>query len=49
MARPEDVADACLLLASPRARYISGAELHVDGGGEVPGWLTAIEALGNGE
>jgi hypothetical protein len=45
MARPEDVADACLLLASPRARYISGADLHVDGGGEVPGWLTAIESL----
>lgn len=45
MARPEDVADACLLLASPHAHYISGAELHVDGGGEVPGWMTAIQAL----
>ncbi|HEY2478643.1 MAG TPA: SDR family oxidoreductase [Solirubrobacterales bacterium] len=47
MARPEDVADACVLLASPRARYVSGAELHVDGGGETPGWLTAIQALGD--
>ena len=46
-ARPEDVADACLLLASPRAAYISGAELHVDGGGETPGWLVAIESLGD--
>jgi NAD(P)-dependent dehydrogenase (short-subunit alcohol dehydrogenase family) len=44
-ARPEDVADACVLIASPRAAYISGAELHVDGGGETPGWLKAIEAL----
>jgi len=44
-ARPEDVAAACVLIASPRAAYISGAELHVDGGGETPGWLKAIEAL----
>jgi NAD(P)-dependent dehydrogenase (short-subunit alcohol dehydrogenase family) len=44
-ARPEDVADACVLVASPRAAYVSGAELHVDGGGEVPGWQVAIKAL----
>jgi NAD(P)-dependent dehydrogenase (short-subunit alcohol dehydrogenase family) len=44
-ARPEDVADACVLVASPRAAYVSGAELHVDGGGEVPGWQVAIRGL----
>jgi NAD(P)-dependent dehydrogenase (short-subunit alcohol dehydrogenase family) len=44
-ARPDDVAAACVLLASPAAGYVSGAELFVDGGGETPGWLTAIEAL----
>lgn len=44
-ARPEDVAAACVLLASPTAHYISGADLFVDGAGETPGWLTAIEAL----
>jgi NAD(P)-dependent dehydrogenase (short-subunit alcohol dehydrogenase family) len=43
MARPEDVAQACLLLASPLAAFISGAELRVDGGGERPGWLVAVE------
>jgi NAD(P)-dependent dehydrogenase (short-subunit alcohol dehydrogenase family) len=37
MAAPGDIADACLLLASPLAGYVSGAELRVDGGGEVPG------------
>jgi NAD(P)-dependent dehydrogenase (short-subunit alcohol dehydrogenase family) len=42
MARPEDVADACLLLASPLAGYVSGAELRVDGGGEVPGRLAVM-------
>jgi NAD(P)-dependent dehydrogenase (short-subunit alcohol dehydrogenase family) len=36
MAVPGDIADACLLLASPLAGYVSGAELRVDGGGEVP-------------
>ena len=37
MAVPDDIANACLLLASPLAGYVSGAELRVDGGGEVPG------------
>lgn len=36
MARPDDVASACLYLASPMAGYVSGADLGVEGGGELP-------------
>jgi NAD(P)-dependent dehydrogenase (short-subunit alcohol dehydrogenase family) len=36
MATPADIAGACLLLASPDAAYVTGAELRVDGGGELP-------------
>lgn len=36
MARPEDIASACLYLASPLAAYVSGADLGVEGGGEFP-------------
>lgn len=36
LAVPEDVAKACLFLASPHSAYITGASLAVHGGGEVP-------------
>ncbi len=32
LGQPDDVADACLFLASPAARFITGATLVVDGG-----------------
>ncbi|MEV6599969.1 SDR family oxidoreductase [Actinoplanes sp. NPDC051346] len=38
-ALPAEVADACLLLASPLAGYVSGATLAVHGGGEWPAYL----------
>lgn len=41
MATPADIADACLLLASPLAAYISGANLVVDGGGQRPAFTYA--------
>jgi NAD(P)-dependent dehydrogenase (short-subunit alcohol dehydrogenase family) len=39
MATPDDVAGACLFLASPAAAYISGACLTLHGGGESPAFL----------
>src|SRR5262249_15247565 len=41
MASPDDVADACLYLASPLAAYVTGAALAVHGGGERPAYLAA--------
>jgi NAD(P)-dependent dehydrogenase (short-subunit alcohol dehydrogenase family) len=41
LSEPEDIADACLFLASPLARYVSGANLLVHGGGEQPAFLAA--------
>jgi NAD(P)-dependent dehydrogenase (short-subunit alcohol dehydrogenase family) len=37
MAEPADVADVCVFLASPLARYVTGAQVLVHGGGERPG------------
>jgi NAD(P)-dependent dehydrogenase (short-subunit alcohol dehydrogenase family) len=41
LATPDDVADACLFLASPLAGYVSGAALALHGGGEWPAYLAA--------
>ncbi len=41
MGLPEDVADVCLFLASPLARWMTGANIKVHGGGEKPAYLGA--------
>ena len=46
LGEPQDIADACLFLASPLARYISGASLVVHGGGERPAYLGAAKKSG---
>ena len=47
MGTAEDIANACLYLASDAAAYVSGASLEVFGGGEPPSFLTfAQDALG---
>jgi NAD(P)-dependent dehydrogenase (short-subunit alcohol dehydrogenase family) len=38
---PTDIGNACLFLASPLASYITGANLVVHGGGELPAFLGA--------
>ena len=43
MGEPDDVADVCLFLASPLARYISGSNVVAHGGGERPAYLHAAQ------
>jgi NAD(P)-dependent dehydrogenase (short-subunit alcohol dehydrogenase family) len=43
MAAPADVASACLFLASPLASYVTGADLAVHGGGEIPARFLAAQ------
>jgi NAD(P)-dependent dehydrogenase (short-subunit alcohol dehydrogenase family) len=43
LGEPQDIADACLFLASPLAAYVSGASLVVHGGGERPAYLGAAQ------
>lgn len=42
LAEPADVAAACLFLSRPEAAFITGADLVVDGGGEVPAFHTVL-------
>lgn len=42
MGEPDDVASACLFLASPAASFITGANLVVHGGGERPPYIEAV-------
>lgn len=43
MAEPDDIANACIFLASPEASYASGCNLLINGGGEMPAFLNASE------
>jgi len=49
LAEPEDAAAACLFLASPLARYVSGAQLAVHGGGEWPVFLYLAKSAREGQ
>ena len=42
MGAPDDIASACLFLASPAASFVTGANLVVHGGGERPPYIEAV-------
>ncbi len=43
LARPEDIGDTCLYLASPLSSYVSGSTVTVHGGGDRPAYMGAIK------
>jgi NAD(P)-dependent dehydrogenase (short-subunit alcohol dehydrogenase family) len=43
LGEPADIGDVCLFLASPLARYVSGASVLVHGAGEKPAFLDAAK------
>jgi NAD(P)-dependent dehydrogenase (short-subunit alcohol dehydrogenase family) len=43
MAEPSDIADVCLMLASSLARYVTGEQVVVHGGGELPAYRDAAK------
>ena len=43
LARASEIADAALYLSSPMSSYITGAAIHVDGGGERPPFLDIVK------
>lgn len=46
MATPDDVAAAVVALADPALDYVNGAELRLDGGGQVPAWTVPLRDRG---
>ncbi|MEV1055249.1 SDR family oxidoreductase [Streptomyces sp. NPDC049887] len=48
LAEPDEIGNAAVFLASPRAAYITGASLLVHGGGERPAFLGAATVNGGG-
>ena len=48
MAEPQDIANACLFVASPQASYMSGSNLLLHGGGEAPAFLAAAHNTTSG-
>ncbi|MDA8045441.1 MAG: SDR family oxidoreductase [Actinomycetota bacterium] len=41
-AEASEIAGACLTLCGPGMAYMTGSELVIDGGGEIPSWLLAM-------
>jgi NAD(P)-dependent dehydrogenase (short-subunit alcohol dehydrogenase family) len=43
LATPAEVGAACVMLAAPASGFITGADLYVDGGGEIPAFLRGAD------
>jgi NAD(P)-dependent dehydrogenase (short-subunit alcohol dehydrogenase family) len=46
LGEPEEIADMCMVLASPLARWMTGTTVEVHGGGESPFYLKELSDMG---
>jgi len=43
LATADEIGAMCVMMASPAAQFVTGAEIIIDGGGEVPAWVLAMK------
>jgi NAD(P)-dependent dehydrogenase (short-subunit alcohol dehydrogenase family) len=46
---PEEIGAMCVMMASPAAQFVTGSEIIVDGGGEIPSWVLAMQKAPEGQ
>jgi NAD(P)-dependent dehydrogenase (short-subunit alcohol dehydrogenase family) len=46
---PEEIGAMCVMMASPSAGFVTGSEIIVDGGGEIPSWVLAMQKRPEGQ
>jgi NAD(P)-dependent dehydrogenase (short-subunit alcohol dehydrogenase family) len=43
LATASEIGAMCVMMASPAAEFVTGSEIIVDGGGEIPSWVLAMQ------
>jgi NAD(P)-dependent dehydrogenase (short-subunit alcohol dehydrogenase family) len=43
LATADEIGAMCVMMASPAAQFVTGSEIIIDGGGEVPAWVLAMQ------
>jgi NAD(P)-dependent dehydrogenase (short-subunit alcohol dehydrogenase family) len=44
-----EIGAMCVIMASPAAGFVTGSEIIVDGGGEIPSWVLAMQKAPEGQ
>ncbi len=49
LATAPEIGAMCVMMASPAAEFVTGSEIIVDGGGEIPSWVLAMQKAPEGQ
>jgi NAD(P)-dependent dehydrogenase (short-subunit alcohol dehydrogenase family) len=49
LATADEIGAMCVMMASPAAQFVTGSEIIIDGGGEVPAWVLAMQQAPDGQ